>query len=527
MTTVASSTTQQACKVLLIEDNPADVELIRIAIERAETPFSFHTVAKLNDGLAAVHDDEWNIIVSDLSLPDSQGLDTVRAIRRHAPNVPIIVLTSLSSDEIAIHAIDEGAQDYLVKDTITTEILERAVRYAIQRQKNSEMRRLIEILRNHEHLLNSKNRRLETLYKTAHRFVDNVSHEFRTPLTVIKEYVSLVRDGLVGDLNEEQRQMLDVVGDRADDLNNMVDDMLDISKLEAGMMGIWRKNCTVGEIIKHIRPNLEKKSSVKEVGIEFDLPDDLPEIYCDDEKIGRVIVNLTTNAIKFSGEPGHVRLWARSNHAQRELVIGVTDNGPGISEENINAIFERFKQVSDNPRGSTKGFGLGLNIAKELVDLNLGEMNVESTTGQGSTFSFTVPFAQPNEVVRRYIKKMQHLRNGSTVASLLIVRAQFENQISESKEVNGFLNLMTRRHDLLFQVSDHQWAFILPLKETELPKVLDRFEKALQEANHNRPNGQLPELQFEIGGSWNVADQSDAMLAQIHKSTQAEELLHA
>src|SRR5690606_16188025 len=154
-----------------------------------------------------------------------------------------------------------------------------------------------------ERLLKRKNRRLKRLYETAHRFVDNVSHEFRTPLTVIKEYVGLVHDGVLGGLSEEQADMLEVVTDRADDLNNMVNDMLDISKLDAGMLGLWRKTCNVSDMIERVRPSLERKSHLKQVAIEFDIPETLPQVFCDDEKIGRVIVNLAINAIKFSGDP--------------------------------------------------------------------------------------------------------------------------------------------------------------------------------------------------------------------------------
>lgn len=519
------SAQRSSYKVLLIEDNPADTDLIIMAIGRADAMFQVHSVTKLNDGLAAIHGDDWNVILSDLSLPDSQGLDTVRALRRHAPNVPNIVLTSLSSDETALKALDEGAQDYLVKDNVTTEILQRAIRYAIQRQKNSEMRRLIENLREHEQLLERKNRRLEKLYKTAHRFVDNVSHEFRTPLTVIKEYVSLVRDGVVGGLNEEQGQMLDVVSDRADDLNNIVDDMLDISKLEAGMLGIWRKNCAVADIIHHIRPSLQKKSSVKDVEIEFAVLADLPQVFCDDEKIGRVIVNLTTNAIKFSGDPGKVLVRAEFDASQREVLISVIDNGSGISKENLKAIFQRFKQVGGNPRGSTKGFGLGLNIAKELVDLNLGEINVNSELGRGSTFSFSIPIADPVEVVRRYIEKIQRLHNGSSVVSLLT--AHIEESTTDGKEMNGFLNLLLRRNDLLFRIDHRQWLLLLPVTKHELPKFLKRAEKVRAEANKNRPHGPLPALHMKAAGNWNVKNNAGELLANVEQAMRVSEVAYA
>jgi signal transduction histidine kinase len=508
-------------RVLLIEDNPGDADLMRKALASADFDCELTVVPTLAGGLAAIADEAWDIVLSDLSLPDSQGLDAIAALRRAARLTPIVVLTSLDNDEIALQSLDEGAQDYLVKDRVTGEVLERAIRYAIQRQKNAEMIRLVEELRRSERLLERKNRRLARLYKTAHRFVDNVSHEFRTPLTVIMEYVSLLRDGVVGRLGDEQNHMLDVVSDRAGDLNNMVNDMLDISKLEAGMLGIWRRNCRVQDAMSHVTSSLSKKSDVKSIDLRFEISEDLPQVYCDDEKLGRVIINLATNAIKFCGQPGLVRIWARRDDQNREVTVGVTDNGPGISEENLNSIFERFKQVGGNPRGSTKGFGLGLNIAKELVQLNLGEISVQSICGQGSTFWFTVPYAQPKEVIRRYADRIALAYSGASAVSLL--KASVEETVDDdlAEDCQCFLNTLLRRNDLLFSISRRQWLLALPEERTELNKFFQRLEAARRTANRNRPNETLPEFELEVLGTWPVPQRLDPLFSAV------DELFHS
>ena len=515
------------CRVLLIEDNPGDAELMRKALTAAEPPFEVFITDSLSGGLDAVHDNGFDVVLTDLSLPDSQGLDTVRQLRRHAQHLPMIVLTSLCSNETALQSLDAGAQDYLVKDHVTTETLQRAIRYAIQRRKNVEMRELIGQLQASEALLEKKNLRLETLYKTAHRFVDNVSHEFRTPLTVIKEYVSLMCEGVVGTLDDEQKQMLDVVGDRADDLNNMVDDMLDISKLEAGMLGVWRKNCRVSDIIHHVRPSLEKKSSIKDVNLVIEIPDGLPEVYCDEEKAGRTIVNLTTNALKFCGQPGSVRLWAALNDQEGEVVVGVTDNGPGISEDNLEAIFKRFKQIGDNPRGSTKGFGLGLNIAKELVDLNLGKIHVESEIGKGSTFFFTLPTAEPLLVVRRYVDRIKHLLDG--IHSVSMVEASIaESSTSVGAEaVHVFLSQQLRHTDLMMRVGTKRWLIILAMREADLCKFFDRLDRTWRESNHNRFDGQIPFIHKAPFGGWRFEDDESELFRLIEEAMAEREVVYA
>lgn len=503
----------QACRVLLIEDDPNDVSLLKRALDKGRTAFQLVIASTLASGLDAVTTGSWDVVLSDLSLPDAHGLDTVRQLRSSAPDLPIIVLTGLASDEAALETLDHGAQDYLVKDRVTSEMLDRSIRYAVQRQKSQAMRKLLEKLQANERILAKKNRRLKRLYKTAHRFVDNVSHEFRTPLTVVNEYVSLLRDGVVGDLNDEQKRMLEVIGDRAEDLNNMVDDMLDISKLEAGMLGLWRRTCTVAEVINHVRSSLIRKAVVKQVELQFDFPDELPEIYCDDEKIGRVIVNLAVNAIKFCGRPGLVQIWAQSQPQHRQIAIGVTDNGDGIAAENLAVIFQRFKQVGPNPRGSTMGFGLGLNIAKELVHLNYGEIEVKSAVGKGSTFWFSIPIADPQEVMTRYAHRIVQLQNGPHAVSLLSATIPASSKDGIADDVNTFLNTLLRRHDLTFRVDSQEWLMVVSCDELEIEGLFARVNETREKINRNRPAEPLPSIRFDPLGTWPVAGGLEGLLS--------------
>jgi len=515
-----------SCRVLLIEDNPGDATLLERAMSQTSLSFTLKVVSRLEDGLEALSAGDWDVILADLSLPDSSGLTTVRALHQHAPLVALVVLTSLASDETAMQSLDEGAQDYLVKDHITPEILERAVRYAIQRQRNAEMHRLVQQLKASERILEQKNRRLAHLYRTAHRFVDNVSHEFRTPLTVIKEYISLLRDNVVGALNAEQKRMLDVAADRTSDLSGMVDDMLDVSKLEAGMLGLWRSKCHLADIVAHVKPNLLLKSSVKQIELTFDIPDDLPPVFCDGEKVGRVIVNLTTNAIKFCGQPGRVQLWASHDPARREILVGVTDNGEGIPEENLQEIFKRFRQLQSNPRGSTSGFGLGLNIAKELVHLNLGEINVKSAPGNGSTFWFTIPVAEPREVLRRYSERISNFRNGSSVVSLVAATVEIPAESTVADDVNTFLNTLLRRSDLVLRIDQNFWLLCVACEESDLHRIFERAEETRKKINRNRPGDILPPITFEPRGTWNVADEGDQMLGEVERMMKEREVQH-
>jgi signal transduction histidine kinase len=289
--------------VLLIDDDLADRELARLALDKADSGIFRITFSTcLTEAESHLRADEYDVLLLDLGLPESSGMETLLKVRAINKSIPIVVLTDLSDEQAALDCLNKGAQDYLLKSHLALDTLSRSVRYAIQRQQ------LREQLASTNALLEKRNADLARLCDTAQRFVDNVSHEFRTPLTVITEYVSLLQEGVVGEveLDVEQQRFLGVVADRADDLNTMVDDMLDVSKLQAGLLSTWRKNGNLTDILRHLRPALESKAQIKDVQLEFRIAPDLPAIYCDGEKLGRVLINLVVNAIKFCGNPGHV-----------------------------------------------------------------------------------------------------------------------------------------------------------------------------------------------------------------------------
>jgi signal transduction histidine kinase len=231
--------------------------------------------------------------------------------------------------------------------------------------------------------LSQSHEKLKQLYNTAHQFVDNVSHEFRTPLTVTKEFASILSEQIVGPLNEEQMDFANIIINRVEDLSHMVDDMLDISKIEADLLSVCRVEISADDIASGVMMTLERKGKASRVLFEANIPSDLPKVFCDPENVRRVIINLVVNACKFSDEGGRIVLWAKHDAGCRELRFGVTDEGPGISREHVEAIFERFNQGGTGLKASSHGFGLGLSIARELVQANFGTISVQSEVGKG------------------------------------------------------------------------------------------------------------------------------------------------
>jgi signal transduction histidine kinase len=516
----APTTDTSTLRVLLIEDNPDDARLMSHLLQRTRARFHVCRVDCLAEARDKLRSESFDAILTDLKLPDSDGVESVLAIRQIAADTPLVVLTGLASDLVALAALDNGAQDYLTKNGATSDVLERSIRYAIQRQKNTEMRQLLMKVRANERLLARKNKHLARLNRTTHRFIDNVSHEFRTPLTVIMEYVSLLRDGLAGAVNEEQLGLLDIAMDRADDLNNMVNDMLDVSRLGAGILGFHRRSSRIEAIIDHIRPSLEKKAAIRGVCIKVEIDSGLPAVYCDPEKIGRVLINLAVNAIKFSGQPGHVRIHAALDPLISQAVISVVDNGPGIDPRRLGELFKRFKQLGAESRGSTKGFGLGLNIAKDLVNLNFGEVRVESQVGVGSTFAFTIPVDDPIEVTRRYLDQV---KRGSSQLSLLQLCVDRSVEQTVADDLDDFLNHLLRRHDLIFRTALNCWVLLLAASTADVELFLVRARQVLAEANRNRPSAPLPEIISRLVATRGIQDQVGEILKLVRAALEPSE----
>ncbi len=519
-------------RILVVDDDPGDVELLRRQLERVQgLDFDLHDVRDLDAARDVATRQAADVIFLDYVLGGQCGLEVLKGLRAAGYFGPIICLTGHGDEKIATDLMRHGADDYLVKADVNPDVLRRALENASTRHDRrtveAENRRLLaEVsLKNEE--LAAKNRRLAELYDTAHEFVDNVSHEFRTPLTVIKEFTAIIADGLVGPTTDEQREYLGTVLNRVDDLAIMIDDMLDISKLESGQLGVARLRVPAAAIFERVGTTLTRKAAASEVTLHLEPGPDLPDLYCDPEKIGRVLINLCINAFKFSHAGGDVRLWSRLDRENACVHFGVTDNGRGIGSEDLALIFERFKQVEGNLRSSTRGFGLGLSIVRELVHLSFGDIEVRSEPGRGSTFSFTVPIAEPAALIRHYVERVPRLRNGSTRVSLIEARAHETVAPHDQHDGTNFLQHQLRRGDLLFSVDPGHWILVVASSLEESAHLADRVITALNRFNRNRPEALLPALGFELIGDWDVADTPDEFAERFLQVVEAREPDHA
>jgi PAS domain S-box-containing protein len=222
-------------------------------------------------------------------------------------------------------------------------------------------------------------------------FLSTVSHELRTPMTSIKGYVDLLLDGDVGELTEDQRAFLDIVGNNTRRLTALINDVLDLAKIDAGRLDVRTAPVDLAQAIEQVRAELVPQASAKRIDLLVTVSQDLPPAEADADRLHQVLVNLVGNAVKFTDE-GQVTIAARDEGDR--LAIEVADTGVGIALEALPHIFDEFRQAESGATRRFGGTGLGLAIAKKLAELQGGTIAVESRPGAGTTFTLTIPSAE-------------------------------------------------------------------------------------------------------------------------------------
>jgi PAS domain S-box-containing protein len=511
--------------ILLVEDNPGDVRLLQEILREVTTTrcqiIPVMTLAAAIEQLSYVEigpiaqvppqiANSFDIILLDLSLPDSQGIASFLDLRDRSGHIPIIVLTGLDDENLAISAMQQGAQDYLIKGRVDSSLLLRSMRYAIERErtetalrqaKNELEQRVIERTRDLQttqdslrdalqqvnfHFENSPlaaiewdrdfrvvrwsaaaerifgwsskqvlgkrlgewkfvadedsqrisqvmkrfisgsetsnittNRnycqdgtiincewynsvlldddgKMESVFSLAldvtHRyqvermkneFIAVVSHELRTPLTSIYGSLKLLDSGILKREPVKEKRLLTIAVESTDRLMRLVNDILDIERIESGTVQMIKSVCNVADLMAKVVDQIEPL--IEEAGIKLSVSNAGGNVWVDIDRMIQTFTNLISNAIKFS--PKGSTIWFTASKQSGQMLFQVRDQGRGIPPDKLNIIFERFQQVDASDARSGEGTGLGLAISRSIIEQHGGHLWVESVLGEGSTFS--------------------------------------------------------------------------------------------------------------------------------------------
>lgn len=347
-------------KVLVIEDNPADVRLLEVALaDDSRSRHDVDAVGTVRDALRLLDAYDYDVVLLDLTLPDSDGLATFERVREAGRGLPIVILTQTEDDRLAVAAVGAGAQDYLVKGQTSPVLLGRTLRHAVERQR----------------LVNQ----LRQMDRARRDFIAHAAHELRTPLTTIAGMSALIEERR-GDLGEERfERMLEAVLSQSRRAGELAKALLDLSQVESGDLALDVRPTDVATAVRDA-VSASAAAGTVEVSAEEGV-----DALVDPARLEQVVVNLVNNAGRYGG-----RVWVSAMQRDDRVLIAVEDDGPGVPDDLVPHLFEPFVRGPD-PRG--EGTGLGLTITRRLVEALKGTIVYEPREPRGARFAVWLPAA--------------------------------------------------------------------------------------------------------------------------------------
>ena len=357
-------------KVLLVEDSPGDVRLIREMLTEVRiTSFDLEWADRLSTGLERLARGGIDVLLLDLSLPDSQGLDTFARVQAQAPQLPIVVLTGFGDETLAVKAVRQGAQDYLVKGKVDRDLLRRAIRYAIERKKMEKA------------LIRSE--RLKALGEMA----GGVAHDFNNLLAIILANAQLLERGVKRYKAEEIKERLKIIARTASEGGETVRRLQYFTQREVSRKDFTKidLNEIVRDALRSTSPRWKDEAEAKGTTIRIkEKLAKLPSLWASRSELMEVLTNLIFNALESMREGGEITV--RTEAKKKEVLLYFTDSGQGIPDTIKKKIFDPFFTT----KGS-KASGLGLSVSYGIIKRHQGKIKVKSIKGKGTTFTISIP----------------------------------------------------------------------------------------------------------------------------------------
>jgi signal transduction histidine kinase len=368
--------------LLVVDDVENNRDVLSRRLERQG-----HVVATAENGreaLEKLRTAAFDLVLLDIMMPEMDGYEVLRLLKADEAlrHIPVIMISALNELDAVVRCIELGAEDYLPKPFEPT-LLKARIGACLgkKRARDRETRLFAQVQENY--------RRLQELEKLRDDLTHMIIHDLRTPLNAMM--MGLQAMEMMGDLNAEQREMQHITRKGGETLLGIINDLLDISKMENGALPLELREIAPADLIAAAVRQVAPLANSQNLTLAAELAPHLPRFVADEAKLLRTLVNLLGNALKFTLPGGTVKVAARPDHDGRSLLFSVSDTGEGIPAEAFERIFEKFGQVETRQGGRILSTGLGLTFCKLVVEAHGGHIAVESAPGEGSTFSFTIP----------------------------------------------------------------------------------------------------------------------------------------
>ncbi len=415
---------KRTINLLLVEDNLPDARLVEIYLSQSEfVNCNISRAVSLQESIEIFNEKkDFDVVLLDLSLPDSVGFETLERFLGSCTDANVIVLTGFSDKRIGLNAVKVGAQDYLVKGEFQAEELAKLLRYSIERK--NVLNKLAES--------QSARELAEESARMKEKFIAGISHEMRTPMNAIYGMSNLLEET---PLDDEQKDMVEAIKLSSRILLGIINDILEISTLQNGRVDFQSHPFDLYEVLDQIIKMLEYNKKGKPIQLLAKINATVPrKIVGDSLRLNQILFNLVGNAIKFT-DNGLVSLEVdaeRIDINSYKITFQVIDTGIGIAEEKLIKVFENFTRIHTKDR-VYEGTGLGLSIVKNLVEQQGGSIKVESKVGQGSIFSVAINYEIDNNFMEAAPIKIEDRSFDDNYFHVLLVEDNKMNQIVAKK----------------------------------------------------------------------------------------------
>jgi len=366
--------------ILVVDDTEDNLDLLEFALKRK--PVQMLRAGSGKECLQIAAQNHPDVILLDIQMPEMDGFETLKYLRasKKTLGIPVIFLTAQRKDASSIEqGLSLGADEYLTKPIDIDELLVRTRSLVRFKKMEAELER------------------------TKADFMAMLIHDMRSPIGGISSILELLEEPLIKNspIQDVHRELLVSAEDATRRLLNLINDMLDLSKFEAGKMNLTRDPVLIGEIANRIIKQMQPQFKQKQIQLNISLEEDLPSISVDSQKIAQVFTNILSNALKFTPADGTVKITITSSKdaagSNEFIQTSIINDGPGIPPDELPMLFERYKQGVASEIVQAKGTGLGLAICKLIVEAHGGVITAESEPGKITTFRFSLPVITPVE----------------------------------------------------------------------------------------------------------------------------------
>jgi signal transduction histidine kinase len=349
--------------VLVVDDELGPRESLKMILNPY---YTVHTADRGSQAIEMLRQYPVDLVTLDLKMPGFTGINVLEKVKQHDPDIEAIIITGYGSLDTAIEGLRLGAFDYISKPFDVNHILSLVRRGLERRQAKSRLRQV------------------------KSDFLSNVSHELRTPLSVVVGFVYLLLNQVIGKLSDEQQRVLETVYRNSEELLELIDNVLWMTSLNAGDTAATMENFDARDVVTEILKRYEKSVREKGLRLNVQMPEASLPVVSDRAKIERVLQNVFNNAVKFTSE-GEITVRAQASADQSGVDFEVIDTGTGIDENKIDSIFEPFHQADNSAQRAYSGLGLGLTVARRMVEIIGGKLEVSSKPGVGTRVTMSFP----------------------------------------------------------------------------------------------------------------------------------------